>query len=645
MGMRVRGWFPVVLAWSLGCSAPEPPTPPRGAAATAPLLASPGPAPSSEPLIPLVDLPSAELIAARASSAFPFLEGEPEGASVSIGDTTHGRLANGRELGESASLRILPRQKERDLRYGTAELVALLSHAGTALFDKTQTPLWVGNLGRRDGGDIEWSVSHNAGRDADVAFCYREVASGKPASPPDLVQIFKDGLSKDKTLAFDTARTWVVVKALIEFQGASLQYLFISDALKKKLLEHARAAKEPAAVIERAAELLRQPGAAAAHDDHLHVRIYCSKLDAAGGCRDQGVVHPFAKTFEAERAQAAERARKQLADERPTRRRRALLRLGLVGEPRDVQLALSHLADPAPEVRVAAAELVAALGNEEHAPKLIARFPLEDDSAVLAALVESIGFLGGDPAGSFFEDVLLATASAEVLGFSPKAIPLDAGTTPYFLGLAADPYPPMRSLLAPTPVLDLTFDRAALQRLAVRAVRHAGSIAPIDALVDALDERDTAVGLEAATSLAYLTNHDLLEPAESRPLSVRLLEAQGRYRKLLSQNGKLAREGWLISGFSRRGYKVKALDKSASWELLRAAADEPHLSYNARAILAKLFSQPREIAHYGMGDGCRVLYRYLSDKRSELRLERPNEAQRGACWKARSKEKEVAAAD
>ena len=595
--------------------------------------------------MPLLDLPSAEAAMARATSSFPFLEGEPEGASVSIGDTTHGRLANGRELSESASLRILPRQKERDLRYGTEQLVALLSHAGTALFEKTQTPLWVGNLGRRDGGDIEWSVSHNAGRDADVAFCYRDVATGKPATPKDLVQIFQDGLSKDKTLAFDTARTWVVVKALVEFQGASLQYLFISDALKKKLLEHARAIKEPAAIIERAAELLRQPGAAAAHDDHLHVRVYCSQMDAAGGCRDQGVVHPFAKTFEAEREKAAGKARKQLADARPTRRRRALLRLGLVGDARDVPAGLSYLADPAPEVRVAASELVAALGKDEHTPKLIDRFQVEDDSAVLAALVESIGFLGGKDAGVFFRDVLLATASAEVLGFSAKAIPLDAATAPYFLGLASDPYPPMRSLLAPTPVVDLTFDRSALQRLSVRAVRHAGSIEPIEALVDALDERETSVGLEAARSLAFLTNHDLLETAEARSLSVRLVEAKGRYQKLLAQNGKLAREGWLISGFSKRGYKIKALDKAASWELLRAAADEPHISYNARAVLTKLFDQPREIAHYGMGDGCRLLYRFLSDKRSELSLARPNEAQRGACWKARSKEKEAAALD
>ncbi|MBK8942731.1 MAG: penicillin-insensitive murein endopeptidase [Polyangiaceae bacterium] len=471
--MRFGGWFPVAVLLSLGCSAPEPPPAPHAGENVPPPVA-PAPGPTSDPLMPLLDLPSAEAAMARATSSFPFLEGEPEGASVSIGDTTHGRLANGRELTESASLKILPRQKERDLRYGTEQLVALLSHAGTALFEKTQTPLWVGNLGRRDGGDIEWSVSHNAGRDADVAFCYRDVATGKPATPKDLVQIFQDGLSKDKTLAFDTARTWVVVKALVEFQGASLQYLFISDALKKKLLEHARTIKEPAAIIERAAELLRQPGAAAAHDDHLHVRVYCSQMDAAGGCRDQGVVHPFAKTFEAEREKAAGKARKQLADARPTRRRRALLRLGLVGDARDVPAGLSYLADPAPEVRVAASELVAALGKDEHTPKLIDRFQVEDDSAVLAALVESIGFLGGKDAGVFFRDVLLATASAEVLGFSAKAIPLDAATAPYFLGLASDPYPPMRSLLAPTPVVDLTFDRSALQRLSVRAVRHRG---------------------------------------------------------------------------------------------------------------------------------------------------------------------------
>lgn len=626
-----------VAAFALaGCSTPEPPRPPPFEDRTTEVRAPEEPL---DPLMPLVDLPSA----ARASGTrltFPYLDGEIEGASVSIGDTTHGRVVNARELTESSALQILPKQKERNLRYGTDNLVQLLEHAGDTLFSKTKTPLWVGNLGRREGGDIEWSVSHNAGRDADVAFCYRDAVTGKPADPSDLLQIHNDGMTKDKKLAFDTARTWIVVKSLIEFEGASLQYLFISDGLKKKLLEHARATHEPAAVIDRAAELLRQPGAAAAHDDHLHVRIYCSKMDAAGGCRDIGVVHPFAKRFEAEREKTADLARKQVSDPRPARRRTALLRLALVGDGNDVPLALARLEDASADVRVAAVELIAAVGTEEQTSKLVARFRDETDSAVLASIVEAIGFLGGKDAGPFFRDVLLATASREVLGFSPSSLPLDAASTPFFVGLADDPYPPMRALLAPTPAIDLAFDRAALQRLAVKAVRHTATVEPIAPLVDVLGDPDTSIALDAADSLAYLTNQQLFDESEKRPLRERLTEAKTRYGKLVTALGKSVRDSWLVNGFAAKGYKVRSLDRSSSWELLRAVADEPHVSYNARSILARLFGQPREVVHYGPGDGCRHLYHLLWDHRSELRLGSPSEAQRSACWRARSREKD-----
>lgn len=590
----------------------------------------------------LEDLPTAPLSEAI-QLRFPYLDGESVGASVSIGDTTHGRLVNGRELVETSALKILPKQKERDLRYGTDSLVALLDHAGKALFSRTQTPVWVGNLGRRDGGDIEWSVSHNAGRDADVAFCYRDVATGKPADPPDLVQVLKDGKSKDKKLAFDAPRTWIVVRSLLEFEGASLQYLFISDGLKKKLLEHARTIKEPAALIARASELLRQPGAAAAHDDHLHVRIYCGKLDAAGGCRDIGVVHPFARRHDAERDKAATKAREQLVHPLASKRRTALLRLALVGTVTDVPSALASLDDTEPEVRSAAAELVRALGSDEHSGALIARFREESDSVVLATLVDAIGFLGGKEAGPFFRDILLATASAEVLGFSARSLPLDVGTAPLLFGLASDPYPPMRVLLAPMPAVDVSFDRSMLQRLAVKAVRHSRAIEPVDALVDLLGSDDMSLAMEAAESLAFLTNQRLLESTSDKSPEVRLREAKVKYEKLIAALGKSVRDGWLVHGFASRGYKVRGLDKRSSWELLRAVADEPHVSYNARSVLARLFGQPREVAYYGAGDGCRVLYHLLRDRRSELHLARPNAEQRTACWRARSREKETLA--
>ncbi len=619
------------------CSAPERerrvPAPPPLASSAAPATVD-----DEDPLIPLEDLPSATDRAktreARpiARASFPFLDGEPEGASVSIGDTTHGRLVNARELTESEALHILPRQKERDLKYGTEGLVGLLEHAGRALYEKTKSPLWVGNLGRREGGDIEWSVSHNAGRDADVAFCYKSPSSGAPVDPPDLVQLDRSGVSKDKKLAFDVARTWIVVRSLLSFEGASVQYLFISDPLKKKLLEHAKAIKEPPSVIDMANEVLRQPGSAAAHDDHLHVRIYCSRMDAAGGCHDMGMSHRYAKRFDGERSRAVEKARALLHDKHEAHRRRALLRLGLVGDGSDLEAGKKALRDPSPFVRAAAAEMLASLGSESETSALVARFREESDSAVMAALVDAIGFLGGADAGPFFQDVLLATAGAPVLSFSDRALPLDVGSAARFFGLADDPYPPMRSLLAPTPVVDLAFDRAGLQRLAVRAVRHSGTTEPIGPLIALLDDRDLALANDAAVSLSYLTNQRLVDDDDKRPLGERLREAKPKYEKLFAAQRKMLRDGWLTMGFATRGYKVRGIDRANAWEILRAANDEPHLAFNARSVLVRLLGQPREVIDYGSNDACRMLTGVLWERRGQLGIAKPSEDQRRACW-------------
>ena len=146
----------------------------------------------------------------------------------------------------------------------------------------------------------------------------------------------------------------------------------------------------------------------------------------------------------------------------------------------------------------------------------------------------------------------------------------------------------------------------------------------------------------AAESLAFITNQRLLDDTASRPLPVRLAEAQRAYATLLTSLGpKAPRDSWVVRGFSMRGYKIGVLDRRSAWELLRAAADEPHLAYNARRALGRLLDQPAHVVHFGAGDGCRWLHSLLWDRRRELRLDRPSEAQLGACWKARTRERSV----
>jgi penicillin-insensitive murein endopeptidase len=573
---------------------------------------------------------------ARTTSSFPFLEGEREDASVSIGDTTHGRVANARALTESESLGILPKQRERDLRYGTEELVGLLENAGKKLHAATGARLWVGNLGKREGGDITWSVSHNAGRDADVAFCYLD-AKGRPVDPPDLVPLGRAGISKDGTLALDPARTWIVVRSLLEDPASSIQFVFVAEHLKKKLLAQARATGAPPAVVERAAAILRQPAGAAPHDDHLHLRIYCSARDAAGGCVDGGLVHPFAKLHTDAREQAASDARARLADDRPEVRRRALLRLGLIGGERDVALGRERLFDASAPVRAAAASLLGALGTERDAGAILEVFVGETDPAAMASMIDAVGALGGSEAGPFLRDLVLSADSGptfEPLGPAPLVVDAAFG----------EPATPLRLLGPPLARVDLhaaepRFDRAALRALAVRASAKADRLEPVPALVALLGGGDPDLAADALESLAFITNHRVISEDDARPPAEKMPAAKAAYERLVAAMGKLPREAWLVHGFGASGFKVPSLDRRAVWELLRAVDRQAHHSYNARKVLARLLGEPAASIGWQKGEACRHFQRAIVDRRAELSLPSPTAAQRAACLAPRDDEK------
>jgi murein endopeptidase len=575
---------------------------------------------------PLLDLPPLPEEAPSVSASFPFLPGEPGDHAVSIGDTTHGLLVQGRAVRESESLKILPKQRARDLRYGTTELTALLEHAGRAVHTESKTPLWLGNLGRKEGGDIEWSVSHNAGRDADVAFAYVDAITKGPVDPPDLVPLDRDGLSVDKKLAFDAARTWMAVRAMLSFEGASVQYLFISEPLKKKLLEHAKRRGEPAKLLEHAADVLRQPAGAAPHDDHLHVRIYCSKLDVACGCKDFGFVHDRARQHP-EQAEVARRAALALlADPSATRRATALLRLGFIGNADDVALATKLVRDSSPEVGRAAVLLIGVLGDRNDVDLLLGRFREENDGAVLVAVLEALGQLGGDTAGAVLRDVMLAAQSAPD-ALEPPPRPL-LGLPP----LALEPSP-LQKLLAPPSPTPLALDRRGL-------ARTVESDLVLPPLVAELNPQDRAASVRAAEALSFLTNQRLLTGDDDAAIT-RAKQAYAAFAPTVGKHGKgwSARDAWVLQGFARRGLRIPSLDRRGVWELFRGLSEETHVAYNARSALVRLLGADRAVLRFGYGDACRTLWDVAWDRRRELNLGAPSKEQVRACAEARAAER------
>ena len=85
------------------------------------------------------------------------------------------------------------------------------------------------------------------------------------------------------------------LKELLTAPEAPVQWIFIYQPLANRLIDHAQQLGEPEALIARARRTLRQPGDSARHDDHMHVRIYCSATDRAYGCVDIGPMESLAE--------------------------------------------------------------------------------------------------------------------------------------------------------------------------------------------------------------------------------------------------------------------------------------------------------------------------------------------------------------
>jgi penicillin-insensitive murein endopeptidase len=221
-----------------------------------------------------------------------------DGTSISVGKPSRGYLIGGAKLpdhGEGFTTRDVWRA--RDNRYGTDELIDLV--VGVARRMHRQVPdiaIVVADLSGKGGGERHaFHRSHQSGRDADLLYYMRD-AAGQPIEP-DAMHVFdpraraRDGSG----ITVDVPRTWLLVKDLVTASEAAVQWIFMYEPIARRLIEHAEQIGEPEAIIARARRALKQPGDSARHDDHLHVRVYCSAADRAYGCVDLGPMEMLAE--------------------------------------------------------------------------------------------------------------------------------------------------------------------------------------------------------------------------------------------------------------------------------------------------------------------------------------------------------------
>lgn len=224
----------------------------------------------------------------------------PSNASTSIGGPSTGQVRGAVALPDKGRGFYHNPIRPYEARFGTVELVQTIMRAAAIVENELPgSVLVVNDLGLQAGGPIRQHASHQAGRDADILF-FSVDSQGKPLpsvgvpiDPKGQGTDFKDlaDPSDDQPVALDVPRTWRFAAALLEAAGDNLQRIFIVEHVRSMLLAEAARVHADPAIMQRFADVTCQPEAP--HDDHMHVRLFCTPEDMALGCRDGTPTYPF----------------------------------------------------------------------------------------------------------------------------------------------------------------------------------------------------------------------------------------------------------------------------------------------------------------------------------------------------------------
>lgn len=491
---------------------------------------------------------------------FHFLPNETR-SSRSLGRVNHGRLVYPATLApESDTWKILPRQRARNLNYGHQALIDLIESAANAVAHQHPgSILGVGNIGRPYGGPIPYSVSHQVGHDADLAF-YATDPDGNPTLLPDLITFDDDGKSKKYNgyYRFDVARTWSLVQALIESESASLQYLFISNGLRKLLLDYAQEHNASAELLRRAQILLRQPAKYIPHDDHLHIRIYCTPQDLEAGCEDFGAKHDWMPDVDAHVKRGVLNAAIHLEDEREEVRLAAVMRLGMLKDFGWTPDVAKRLNDPSSAVRREAAVALLSMAPDHAAKEIGKRLLTEQDPQTLVRFLDVLSERSGDGAAQAISAWMQSEQSEEQL---------------------ATLFPDQKG--------------APLKLYAIDALARTASLYALEPLSQALKDHDLEVRARAAFAIAMITNH---RPTDFNWASPRrsyesCVESAELWDAWINEHTKRYRNrlDMVLAGMENAGYQTSKRPATLAQSLAQAAGDHrPYIRENAQRMLMQM---------------------------------------------------------
>ncbi|MFT5434872.1 MAG: hypothetical protein ACI9OJ_005588, partial [Myxococcota bacterium] len=441
-------------------------------------------------------------------------------------------LKNGKRLGGKGRYHVVLRPtRKRGYVWGSDELVGALRRAARRVGKAYPgSVLQVANMSKEGGGDIVPSVSHNSGRDADLSF-YIMNKRGKAIMRDGFTRFDAKGRSGD--IRFDAARNWALVKALLKDKKIQVQWMFCSNSLRRILLDHAASAGERRWLIDRASQVLGQPGNSSPHAEHFHVRLYCALHERLEGCRNYGTMHEWVDTYANEVAARAKLHAESLTDPDTAVAVAAARAIGEIRGEAAIDALGVALNDPRPDVRTAAVEVIALLSNRvEAVPALLDSLQKSTSADWTHRVCETVAAIG---------DVRAAPAFAILLADSEV--------------------------------------RATTRALAAAGLGQMLHVSAIPTLIHALTDKAKTVRKASEGALLRLTNHGF---GNGR-------RAVKRWRTWWKANARTSRMDWVAAGFASEGITPEEKRRLRDFKkLLKHIKKGGQRGFNARALIAHL---------------------------------------------------------
>jgi len=486
--------------------------------------------------------------------------------SVSLGTTSDGSVVHARALPpRGPGWVIIDQARGRHTNWGTDELVGLIQRVAKRVHRRHRGAIvGVANIGARRGGPIRWSVSHRAGRDVDLALFARD-RRRRPVKPKRLLSFRRNGWTKDRRYRFDVARNFTLVRALLEDPRGRVQWIFLADFLKRRLLRYGRRRHAPARLLRRMDAVVKQPSDSTSHADHLHVRVQCSIEDRLYGCLDVPPLRPWIDRGDEAFERRVATLRGLATDPAPGVRRRALRALLAIRASGLTELLLTSLDDPAKLVRAAA---YAALK----------RLPSTDPGArdeAFEGVQRLLSTLGPDS----------AQRAADLLALLGVLRPQRAAKLAR--KLLAQPGPPWSEAMTaalPPEVLIAT----------IGLTRRAPSRAAALALRPWQEAQDRAVRAAVHAALREITNQPVRGDLGAARATARAQARRG-WKQFWRRHGDEDYLQWLRVGFEARGFRFRGrmMSRRSIPELIRAVGHRDEaVSANARRVLERLTGHP-----------------------------------------------------